>query len=157
MTCDQVLQLLTLAAFPLAFLPLSAPQLKFRFDYCHGCGSEMIRARQHAAYREQTLDIGVTLGCIWALDVTWCHVIDRRIDWTPYLVIIERFQAIYGGQQITWQVVGITAGWLTVEAGRRVVAVRVIWRVRPLLLLMDFVVFPFRCIVYKISDVNKCT
>ena len=82
---------------------------------------------------------------------------DRRINWTPYLVIVERFQAIYGGQRITSQIVGITAGWLTVEAGRRVVAVGVIGRVRPLLLLRDFVVISFRCVVYKVSDVNKCT
>ena len=34
-----------------------------------------------------------------------------------------------------------------------------IGRVRPLLLLRDFVdvVISFRCVVYKISDVNKCT
>jgi len=37
------------------------------------------------------------------------------------------------------------------------VAVGVIGRDRPLLLLIDVVVISFRCVVYKISDVNKCT
>ena len=70
----------------------------FVLDLCHGCGSGMIRARQRAACREHTLASRLNAPKPWtSRDVTW--LIDES---TGYLVILERFHAVYCGQQITW-------------------------------------------------------
>ena len=43
----------------------------FLIGYCHGCGSEMIRARQHAAYKEETLASRLAASEPWtSRDVT---------------------------------------------------------------------------------------
>ena len=49
-----------LAPRPWSLAALKANTALTRTTDCHGCGSEMIRARQHAAYKEQTLASTIT-------------------------------------------------------------------------------------------------